>query len=105
MGRIEARKLDHIFGEIDGVLGSANVDEALDQPIIVVSVVVDLFGQSVGGDHRGVIDACGSLLLPGGIGIAVELAKGVTGHVPEVGDPWGGLSAARCGDQRVLVVI
>ena len=81
--------------------------EIADEPLVIVGEIVDLVGHDPVADEMGVIDPGRGLLLPGGVGVALQLRIGVAGHVPHVGDAGGGGAALRRrlqGERGILAV-
>ena len=68
-----ARNLNEVSGERQRLTDAANVAQIADQPLIVVCIVVNLIGKNAVAKHVGVVDAGRGFLLPGGIGIALEI--------------------------------
>ena len=87
---------DEAFGHGEGILGAADGDPVSGEPFVVVGVVVDLVGKDAGFEHPAVVDPGGGLLVPGGVLVAFEIRVGVPGHVPHVGDVWGGVAELGC---------
>ena len=102
---IEPRQLHEIHREIHGILHAADVGEVLHQPVVVVRVVVDLLRHDPRRGHVGVVGARRRLLLPRGVGVAVQIGIRVVRHVPHVGDARRGLPAMRRRGQRPLVAL
>lgn len=89
-----AWEFDHIFGEVHGVIGAADVDEVADEPFVVVGEVVDLVGEDAVAHHVGVVNTGGGFLLVDGIFVAFEAGIDVARHVPHVSDTGSRLPAA-----------
>ena len=69
-------------------MDASNVEQIADQPLVIVSIVVDLVGQDSVTHHVRMINAGRGLLLPGCILVAMEFRVDVPGHVPHVCDTW-----------------
>ena len=96
------RQLDHVLGQRDGVVDPTDMDEVANQPLVVVREVVNLIGHDPVAHHLGMIDAGGSLLLPGGIGVSMQARENMPRHVPHVRDARGRLTQQGGGLQGPL---
>jgi len=85
-----ARVCEEGFCHGNGGGSVSEVGEVAGEPLVVVSVVVDLVRNEEVFRHMGVVDAGGGLLLPSCVGVAVELGVDVAGHMPHMGDGGGG---------------
>ena len=99
-----ARQFDHVFGKGDGIPYAAAIKQVRAKPLVVMREIMNLVGQDPRRFHVGVVGARSGFLLPGGVIITLELAVGMAGHVPHVGNAWGGLAAAGGRVERILIV-
>ena len=92
------RQIEHVLRQFDRVMNPADRIQIANQPFVVVRVVVNLVGQHAVANHVGMVHAGRGFLLPGGVGVAVQVGEDVAGHVPHVGDAGSRLPAqpARC---------
>ena len=94
-----ARKLDQVLGEVDAFTHAAEVTQIPNQPLVVVSVIMNLIRQHAIAHQVRVIHAGRCLLLPRRVGEAIQLRIDMPRHVPHVRDARRALAAERRGIQ------
>ena len=94
-----ARQLDQILGEVDAFTHAAEVTQIPNQPLVVVSVIMNLIRQHAVAHQVRVIHPGRRLLLPRRVGKAIQPRIDVPRHVPHVGDARRALAAERGGIQ------
>ena len=99
-----ARQFDHILCQIDGFSNPPRQHQVPNQPLVVVSVVVDLVRHDLIAHHVGMVDARGRFLLPRGVRITMESRVRVAWHVPHVSNTGSAWPAFRGGVQSELVL-
>ena len=81
------------------------MDVVVDQPAVVVGVIVGPVWHHAIPHHVVVIDSCGCLLLPGSVSIPLHSGVCVPGHMPHVRDPGSRLPAQCRGTQRIFGIL
>ena len=91
---------NHVAGQGHRLAGTADGGEVAAEPLVVMSVVVNLVGHDAIPRHVGVVGAGGGFLAPCGVMVALKLGVDVAGHMPHVGDAGRGLPADGGGIHR-----